>query len=180
MAYKDPEQQRIKQHEYYIANREKIKERVRVYRAQNLDKIREHDRERSRQEHRLAANRDYYARNQDRIQPKDQQRRKRDHHGLWPEDWVALWNEQDECCYLCGEELILEEAHVDHDHSCCRKGFSCPTCRRGLAHRVCNIMIGMADDDPAKLRRLAGALEAAQLAFRQRKDAIGEQLALSG
>jgi hypothetical protein len=70
---------------------------------------------------------------------------------------------------------------VDHDHSCCPQNTSCRTCRRGLVHHRCNITIGYAGDDPAFLRRIANALETAQLAFRERHAAkgIGEQLTLS-
>ncbi len=38
--------------------------------------------------------------------------------------------------------------------------------------------IGIADESPDQLRRMADALEAAQLAFRQRLAASGEQLTL--
>src|SRR5258708_40201282 len=74
------------------------------------------------------------------------------------EDQAAMWQAQDGCCYLCGGKLDpkTEAIHLDHDHSCCPPIRSC-------------------------LRRMADALEAAQVAFRQRKTeaGAGEQLALS-
>jgi hypothetical protein len=82
---------------------------------------------------------------------------------------VAMWDAQDGKCYLCGEPMDIEHVRIDHDHSCCSPRTSCETCRRGLAHHRCNIAIGMADDDPARLRRMADALETAQIAFEQRK-----------
>ena len=52
-------------------------------------------------------------------------------------------------------------------------------CRRGLVHNLCNVAVGFASDDPARLRFMADALEAAQLAVGQRKLAsAGEQLVL--
>jgi hypothetical protein len=94
-----------------------------------------------------------------------------------------MWQAQNGCCYLCGEELDpkTEAVHLDHDHSCCPPIRSCRTCRRGLTHRRCNVAIGLAGDDPARLRRMADALEAAQLAFRQRQatSGAGEQLTLT-
>lgn len=93
-----------------------------------------------------------------------------------------MWDEQEGNCYLCGEPMDPARVRIDHDHSCCAPNTSCRICRRGLAHHRCNIAIGMADDDPARLRKMADALENAQQAFRSRRIAsdMGEQLALPG
>ncbi len=104
--------------------------------------------------------------------------------GPWiVEDQAAMWQAQGGCCYLCGGKLDpkVEAVHLDHDHSCCAPIRSCRICRRGLAHQRCNVAIGLAEDSPDRLRRMADALEAAQVAFRQRKTeaGAGEQLALS-
>jgi len=80
------------------------------------------------------------------------------------EDYARMWQEQDGCCYLCGAELAERKVHIDHDHACCPRGHSCRACRRGLTCGQCNQLIGLADDDPARLRRIADALEMAQLA----------------
>ena len=45
---------------------------------------------------------------------------------------------------------------------------SCPQCRRGLAHNVCNSLIGMAGDDPKRLRRIAANLERARKQIKAR------------
>jgi hypothetical protein len=81
-------------------------------------------------------------------------------HGMRPDGWAALWTAQGGRCYLCGDQLG-ERVHVDHDHRCCPRDTSCPFCRRGLACARCNQLIGMADDDPDRLRRIAGNLETA-------------------
>jgi hypothetical protein len=86
-------------------------------------------------------------------------------HGMQPEDWQALWDAQQGCCYLCENPLPLPgegKTVIDHDHQCCPEGRSCKFCRRGLACNNCNMAIGLAGEDPARLRRMADNLEAAQ------------------
>ena len=97
-------------------------------------------------------------------------------HGHWiKEDRAAMWTAQDGKCYLCGKPMDDPRLiRIDHDHACCPQGKSCRTCRRGLAHHRCNIAIGYAGDDPALLRHMADALEQAQIAFLQRKNATPE------
>lgn len=103
----------------------------------------------------------------------------RRHSGLTPGAWDALWQEQQGRCYLCGDALDStanepgktggnRRVVVDHDHSCCRPGRSCERCRRGLACGKCNLAIGLLNHDPARLRRVADALEKAQMESRCR------------
>lgn len=150
MAYKDSEQRRGQKAEYRARNREKIRERDRVY-------AREY-RAGNRAVMRIAL--------------------MRSRHGMSPGDWAALWAAQDGCCYLCGDDLTEGAAGVDHDHRCCPRNYSCRGCRRGLACDNCNSAIGMARDDPARLRRMADALEAAQLLVDQRQAEAGERVTL--
>lgn len=91
-------------------------------------------------------------------------------HRLRPEDWHSLWTSQGGRCYLCGDPLSDGKnlTHVDHDHSCCPKGYSCSFCRRGLACSDCNHIIGRAKDDPDRLRRIADALESTMPAVLRR------------
>jgi Recombination endonuclease VII len=88
----------------------------------------------------------------------------RRYHGLLAGDWAALWAAQDGRCYLCGDPLSEDgrAVVVEHDHRCCPPGRSCPLCRRGLAHHVCNAVIGLAGDDPKLLRRIAANLAKAK------------------
>jgi hypothetical protein len=93
-------------------------------------------------------------------------------HGMRPEEWTAMYNAQGRCCYLCGQELDIitrNMTHIDHDHKHCPPEKSCSVCRRGLACRGCNRAIGMADEDPVRLRRMADALEAAQTGVEERR-----------
>lgn len=143
MPYKDPE-----------IRRTKGRESQRALRARNPERTREQSRE---------YNRRYYTAER-RMRQYEQMRvwRMLHKHGLRPEDWAAMWDAQAGLCYLCGEALTASTAVVDHDHSCCEAERSCRTCRRGLAHPNCNSAVGMANDDPVFLRRLADALEHAQ------------------
>jgi hypothetical protein len=175
---RDKVQQRNR--EYYLRNREKILEQARAYREQNVEREREKGSAyyRLNREKILEDRRDYYQRNgsevrnrvraytssnRARIQADEAWRR----HGIRPEDWAELREAQGGRCYLCGEDLSGRVV-VDHDHSCCPRQRSCAICRRGLVHNLCNVTIGFADDDPARLRFMADALEAAQALVTER------------
>ena len=80
-------------------------------------------------------------------------------HKMTPLQYEQLWEKQGGCCYLCGDELVRGKVHIDHDHDCCPEQKSCPLCRRGLACRRCNWVIGWCDEDPDKLRRIADSLQ---------------------
>ncbi len=161
MAWKNPEQKRVYQAEYRKRNREKANAQHRAWRARNADKVREWN-ARDRETKRLS-----------------QARR---NHGMGPQDWTALWESQDGRCYLCGADLVDGKIHIDHDHSCCGPNRSCRICRRGLSCGMCNHAIGMAGDDPDRLRRMADALEAAKrdVAARMVERSLTEQLPLPG
>jgi Recombination endonuclease VII len=86
----------------------------------------------------------------------------------------VLYEQQNGRCYLCGGELLLDvtrAVQLDHDHSCCPgpAQTSCGLCRRGLACKRCNRLIGMVQDNPDLLRRIAGNLETANAVVRQRR-----------
>lgn len=165
---------RQKRHEYYEANRDKIiassrrryeEKREAVLEQQASYYVRTKDKQRGKR-------RDYYERNRDAILARAQFER----HGLDPEGWAQLWERQSGCCYLCGDELLAEKTHVDHDHRCCGKRKSCAKCRRGLACSSCNSAIGYMFDDPSRMRRVADALEIALAAYEKRAINSGGQL----
>lgn len=59
----------------------------------------------------------------------------------------------------CGDELTVEDLHIDHDHKCCsRKNRSCGKCVRGLLCQNCNIALGNLKDDPDRAIALANYL----------------------
>lgn len=51
----------------------------------------------------------------------------------------------------CGREFGSERENtpcVDHDHKCCAGNRSCGKCIRGLLCRQCNLLLGVAKDNP--------------------------------
>jgi hypothetical protein len=86
-------------------------------------------------------------------------------YNLTLKKWRSMLEEQNNRCYLCQRQFGEGKAnvpHVDHDHACCSGERTCGQCIRGLACDNCNWGIGRFNDDPALMRRVADALEAAQ------------------
>jgi hypothetical protein len=50
--------------------------------------------------------------------------------------------------------------HIDHDHACCPTLTCCGKCVKGILCQSCNTALGMAHDNPGRLRGLADYLEA--------------------
>lgn len=158
----NPEGVRRAKARHYVAHREQIKERVRVWQTANATYI-----SARKKEDRVNNPEDY----------RNQELRKK--HGMYPHDWAALYETQAGCCYLCGNELDMIKSKaiaIDHDHRCCPANKSCAICRRGLACSNCNLAIGMVYEDPARLRRMADALEAAQCGVDRRRATTSELL----
>ena len=84
-------------------------------------------------------------------------RNKASNYGLSIERAIELWAIEE--CDSCGGTLTV--AHIDHDHACCPGAGSCGKCVRGVLCPPCNQMLGMAKDDPEKLRLGAAYLERA-------------------
>ena len=80
-------------------------------------------------------------------------------------DVEALWVAQKGLCALCAEPMLRsgikpDSVVVDHDHRCFATPHrSCGNCVRGLIHRRCNILIGVAHDDPVLLQKAASYLQ---------------------
>jgi hypothetical protein len=155
-----------KAREWREANKEKLQRKKREWQAANTDRTRE-------------AQRKYYEANKARIAEQQrkwrvanpertQARHIRSAHGREAqEELPAMLLRQNGCCYLC-EEPLPDRIVIDHDHSCCPEGKSCRRCRRGVACDRCNRLIGVGEDSPALLRKIAGNLEAAQREVRKR------------
>lgn len=162
MPYKDPEKQREARRRYRERNREQIREKGREQRRQYYAQNRERLVARQRDYYRTTGRARYLA---TRDPARESAANLRSKHGLTTADLASMLDAQGGCCYLCGEPLAIGKAVIDHDHSCCtptptRQSGSCRWCRRGVACNNCNAIIGMARDDPARLRRIASALEA--------------------
>lgn len=84
-------------------------------------------------------------------------------------DVAAMWEQCGGLCCYCELPLPRDsKVVIDHDHTCCPPMKSCVKCRRGLAHNNCNVAIGMADDDPARLERIAANLRRLKAETRSR------------
>ena len=164
------------------ANRERVRESQRrnaekygdQYRAAQRQRYAEDAADPEKAAAKREASRQYYQANREQILQQVKTRRaervdaaRRSTHGT--DDWDALfsslWDAQQGMCYLCGDPLqrdVPRAIHLDHDHACCPLAKSCERCRRGLACKDCNRMIGIAKDDPDRLRRMADGLERAK------------------
>jgi hypothetical protein len=167
--------------------RAKARERLRKWRAENPERAREQTR-RYREKHPEVGKRNrklYIERHPEKEQERKrrlQQRRiaagklvvadrARKHGVNWQEAFLQLWEAQGGRCYLCGDHLNRDEPHAtvfDHHHACCPSRHTCDICRRGLACGRCNKLVGLADEDPERLRRIADALAAANELVLQR------------
>lgn len=158
----NPEEARARAREYSRRwsekNRGKDRDRARRQRAENPEYQRlwqAENREKQRE-----YGRRYRAANRERVNAFGLRRV----HGLLPEELAQIYEAQAGACYLCGDLLPGDRSawRIDHDHRCsCGPRKSCRYCRRGIACDDCNVLIGRALDDPARLRRIADNLEAA-------------------
>ncbi len=152
----DPEVRRRRgerEREKRVAGGDELRERERLrhlrYRSENREKVR-------------AARARYRQANLEAMRASTRRSGPKVRHGSdYVEVFAATWQVQGGRCYLCGDDLVAEQAFIDHDHRCCPPARSCAYCRRGLACPNCNSMIGFAQDDPARLRQMADNLEAA-------------------
>jgi len=80
-------------------------------------------------------------------------------YGITAERFTEMLDEQGWSCALCRCDLDFRTALVDHDHECCPERKACGKCVRGILCNRCNAMLGMALDDPDRLRRAAEYLE---------------------
>lgn len=72
--------------------------------------------------------------------------------GLSIEQFNNLLREQHNQCASCGDAFTEKvRPLVDHDHSCCNSRKSCGKCIRGLLCRVCNNVLGIAQDSAHRL-----------------------------
>lgn len=86
-------------------------------------------------------------------------------HGISPERYVALLEQQNGVCAACKEPETwtfqgkVRALSVDHDHRCCPGKRSCGQCIRGLLCNKCNRTLGLARDDAKLLLTLVAYLE---------------------
>ena len=105
-------------------------------------------------------------------------------HRMRPDDWQRMWDEQHGRCCYCERPLPEDKfhVHIDHDHSCtCGPKKTCAECRRGLACRACNAVVGFAGDDPERLKLITANLERLSSGARRRVNGkpVQEELPLN-
>jgi hypothetical protein len=82
--------------------------------------------------------------------------------GMTRDDYDRMLAAQGGVCKVCGTDVPGGrgvEFHVDHDRACCPGHRSCGKCIRGLLCSPCNVILGLAKDDPERLRGLADYIE---------------------
>jgi Recombination endonuclease VII len=83
-------------------------------------------------------------------------------HGLTLPQYAELFERQGGAC-ICGVPIELTGTlHIDHDHSCCVGVRSCGACVRGLLCGSCNRALGLLEDSPERLIKLAVYLGVSQ------------------
>ncbi len=80
-------------------------------------------------------------------------------YGITPDQFMRMLDSQQWQCDICYDGIDIQLAFVDHDHGCCSGVGSCGRCVRALLCRRCNAFLGMAQDDPERLKRAAAYLE---------------------
>ena len=150
---------------YQAAHPEKVAERKVTYRARKTELQRKYNANASPEatERRRQRDRDRYKlKGKEKRTPEQRAKeRLKWRHGISPETWQKMWDQQEGCCYLCEQPLPnnTSEVMIDHDHAHCAPNSSCPLCQRGLACKRCNWAIGVVADNPDLLRRIADNLE---------------------
>lgn len=89
-------------------------------------------------------------------------------YGMTPEEYDRLLEAQKGGCANCasadpgrGQKYF----NIDHDHSCCPGGNrvrTCGNCTRGLLCHNCNVILGLAHDNPDRLVSLVAYLNRAR------------------
>jgi len=79
-----------------------------------------------------------------------------------PQQLKQMLSDQGGACAICGAtEHGGRNWQYDHDHSCCPPGNKpCGECLRGVLCLRCNVLLGMAQDDPDRLTAAAAYLAA--------------------
>jgi hypothetical protein len=132
---KKGDEKRAKGREYYAKNKTAVLERNKAYAASHPETVK-------------AITASYRSRTPE-IRRNGTLRRK---YNITIDDYAAMFAVQSGVCKICGAEPPTgKHLHVDHDHSNGRV--------RALLCTDCNLMLGLAHDDTARLRKAIAYLE---------------------
>jgi hypothetical protein len=73
-------------------------------------------------------------------------------HGITIGEYDDMVARYDGNCWSCRERPA---AHIDHDHKCCSKAYSCGKCIRGILCGQCNTALGLLQDRVDLIDKLA-------------------------
>jgi len=82
--------------------------------------------------------------------------------GMTGDDYDQMLAAQGGVCKVCRTDVPGGRGakfHIDHDRACCPGHKSCGECIRGLLCSSCNVILGLAKDDPERLRGLVDYIE---------------------
>lgn len=126
------------------------------------------------------ANRKYYNKNKASIRAYHKEyrssekgrRQSRDYHlrrdfNIDTAAYEKMYEAQGGVCFICKRPETRKSQNgnvyllvVDHDHTCCNSNKkTCGKCIRKLLCHACNVVLGMAEDSPDRLRQAAFYLE---------------------
>ena len=141
--------------------RERNRLAQRRYKERNRSKIRLADNARKKTAEYRAKSRAYLAAHPEkkkqyaakyRVSGRAKEHQRKHRYGLPIGGWQLIAEAQQYCCAACGLDFGDRSIAVDHDHD---TGII-----RGLVHRQCNSMMGLANDSPDILERAAAYLRA--------------------
>lgn len=103
---------------------------------------------------------EYREKNREQIRQRQAHHTRKWRYKITRERYEELLQAQGGICPGCLVNLRCDvQVDVDHDHGCCPGEYSCGRCVRGLLCHQCNVALGMLQDNPQTLRRLAAYVE---------------------
>lgn len=73
-------------------------------------------------------------------------------HGITIGEYDKMVAKYDGNCWSCKERPAT---HIDHDHKCCKKAYSCGQCIRGILCSQCNTALGLLQDNVDMINKLS-------------------------
>ena len=148
MPYKNKEDAIAYAKKYRKENSKKRKEQAKQYYNDNHEKIKKYHaqyREENRKEI-LRKQRQYVKEHREERNEYSRKWHLKDKFNLSYEDWLVMWESQNERCAICGEPFISpSNACIDHNHKTNEI--------RGLLCRKCNAAIGLLNNDSELLKK---------------------------
>ena len=116
------EQRKEQKRQWYIENKERLKEvrkeYSKIYRLENKDKIKEYDKQ-------------YRFKNKDKAKKYQKEYNLKTKYNLTPDQYNKMLSDQNNCCKVCDIKMI--SPHVDHCHTTGKvRALLCNNCNTGL------------------------------------------------